>query len=55
MARMHARRRGIASSVRPYRKEIPAWSNSDVKEIEGKIIEMRKAGLSCALIGLTLR
>ncbi|HJJ43604.1 MAG TPA: 30S ribosomal protein S15 [Methanocorpusculum sp.] len=55
MARMHARRRGIASSVRPYRKEVPAWSNSDVKEIEGKIIEMRKAGLSCALIGLTLR
>lgn len=52
---MHARRRGIASSVRPYRKEVPEWSNSDAKEIEAKIIELRKQGMTCAQIGLVLR
>ncbi|HJK54465.1 MAG TPA: 30S ribosomal protein S15, partial [Methanocorpusculum sp.] len=52
MARIHARRRGIASSVRPFRQEVPEWSNTDVQEIEKKIIELRKAGLSCAEIGL---
>ena len=55
MARIHARRRGIASSVRPFRQEVPEWSNTDVQEIEKKIIELRKAGLSCAEIGLVLR
>ncbi|MDO5846655.1 MAG: 30S ribosomal protein S15 [Methanocorpusculum sp.] len=55
MARMHARRRGIASSVRPFRTEAPEWSNSDAKEIEAKVIELRKSGLTCAQIGLVLR
>ena len=55
MARIHARRRGIASSVRPFRQEVPEWSNTDVQEIEKKIIELRKAGLTCAHIGLVLR
>lgn len=55
MARMHARRRGIASSVRPFRNEIPEWSNSDAKEIEAKIVELRKSGMTCAQIGLVLR
>ena len=55
MARIHARRRGIASSVRPFRQEDPEWSNTDVQEIEKKIIELRKAGLSCAEIDLVLR
>lgn len=52
---MHARRRGIASSVRPFRTEAPEWSNTDVQEIEKKIIELKKEGLSCAQIGLVLR
>ena len=55
MARMHARRRGKAGSVRPYRKEPPAWSNTDVKEIEKVIREQRKQGRSAAEIGLLLR
>jgi small subunit ribosomal protein S15 len=55
MARMHARRRGKAGSVRPYRKEPPAWSNTDVKEIEKVIREERKQGRSAAQIGLLLR
>ena len=55
VARIHARRRGIASSVSPFRQEVPEWSNTDVQEIEKKIIELRKAGLSCAEIGRVLR
>jgi len=55
MARMHARRRGIAASVRPFRTSAPEWSNTDAKEIEAKVIELRKQGLSCAQIGLILR
>ncbi|MCQ2377040.1 MAG: 30S ribosomal protein S15 [Methanocorpusculum sp.] len=55
MARMHARRRGIAASVRPFRTEAPEWSNKNAKEIEAKIIELRKTGLSSAAIGLVLR
>ncbi|HJJ42509.1 MAG TPA: 30S ribosomal protein S15 [Methanocorpusculum sp.] len=55
MARMHARRRGIAASVRPYRTEVPEWSNNDAGEIEAKIVELRKTGLTCAQIGLILR
>ena len=52
---MHARRRGIASSVRPFRTEAPKWSNTDAKEIEAKVVELRKTGMTCAQIGLVLR
>lgn len=55
MARMHARRRGKSCSVRPYRKEAPAWSNTDAKAIEKIILDMRKEGVSSAKIGLALR
>ncbi|HJJ62303.1 MAG TPA: 30S ribosomal protein S15, partial [Methanocorpusculum sp.] len=55
MARMHARRRGIASSVRPFRTEAPEWSNTDAKEIKAKVVELRKTGMTCAQIGLVLR
>ena len=55
MARMHARRRGIAASVRPFRTEAPEWSNTNAKEIEDKVVELRKSGLSSAAIGLVLR
>ncbi|HJJ27515.1 MAG TPA: 30S ribosomal protein S15 [Methanocorpusculum sp.] len=55
MARMHARRRGIASSVRPFRTEAPEWSNKNAKEVEAKVVELRRTGLSSAAIGLVLR
>ncbi|MDD4300711.1 MAG: 30S ribosomal protein S15 [Methanomicrobium sp.] len=55
MARMHARRRGTSSSVRPLRTEAPEWSNKDTEEIEKIIINLRKDGMSSAQIGLVLR
>ena len=55
MARMHARRRGKSCSVRPYRKQAPAWSVTDAKAIEKIILDLRKEGASSAKIGLALR
>ncbi|MGA2912655.1 MAG: 30S ribosomal protein S15 [Methanoregula sp.] len=55
MARMHARRRGKSSSVRPYRKQAPAWSNTDAKAITKVILDLRKEGASSSRIGLVLR
>jgi len=55
MARMHARRRGKSCSVRPYRKQAPAWSNTDKAAIEKVILDLRKEGASSAKIGLVLR
>jgi small subunit ribosomal protein S15 len=55
MARMHARRRGKSSSVRPYRKQAPAWSVTDTKAIEKIILDLRKEGVPSARIGLVLR
>jgi len=55
MARMHARRRGKSSSVRPYRKQVPSWSNTDPAAITKIILELRKDGASSAMIGLVLR
>jgi small subunit ribosomal protein S15 len=52
---MHARRRGKSCSVRPYRKEAPPWSNTDIKGIEKVVIELRKEGASSSKIGLILR
>jgi len=52
---MYARRRGKSCSVRPYRKEAPPWSNTDIKGIEKVIIELRKEGASSSKIGLILR
>jgi SSU ribosomal protein S15P len=55
MARMHARRKGISRSVRPYRKEVPSWSTSDANEIEKTILDLRKQGKTMSEIGLILR
>ena len=55
MARMHARRRGTSSSVRPHRSEAPGWSNTDNEEIVKIVVELRKKGMSSAEIGLVLR
>lgn len=55
MARMHARRRGISRSVRPYRTEAPEWSNRDKETITKQIIDLRRQGISTAEIGLIMR
>jgi small subunit ribosomal protein S15 len=55
MARMHARRKGISRSVRPYRKEAPSWSTTDANEIEKMILDLRKQGKTMSEIGLILR
>ncbi|HUT38864.1 MAG TPA: 30S ribosomal protein S15 [Methanoregula sp.] len=55
MARMHARRRGKSCSVRPYRKQAPAWFNTDTKAITKVILDLRKEGASSSKIGLILR
>jgi small subunit ribosomal protein S15 len=52
---MYARRRGKSCSVRPYRKQAPAWSNTDAKAITKVILDLRKEGASSARIGLILR
>jgi len=55
MARMHTRRKGKASSKRPPHATIPEWINQTPEEIENKIVELAKQGLSSAMIGTTLR
>jgi small subunit ribosomal protein S15 len=52
---MHTRRRGKSGSVHPLRKEVPPWSNTDVKGIEKIIVGLRKEGASLSRIGLILR
>ena len=55
MARMHARKRGKASSTRPYRNQAPEWLSHDQKFISSKIEELRRQGQSTAMIGIILR
>jgi len=55
MARMYARRKGSSGSVRPHRKDVPEWFNTDLAEIEKLVVDMRKEGLSTAVIGTVLR
>ena len=52
---MYARRRGKSCSVRPYRKQAPAWSTTDTKGITKVILDLRKEGASSSRIGLVLR
>ncbi|MHA1302664.1 MAG: 30S ribosomal protein S15 [Candidatus Heimdallarchaeaceae archaeon] len=55
MARMHARMKGKAGSTRPYRTEPPEWLEYDNEFILKKIEELRRQGLSSAMIGTILR
>jgi small subunit ribosomal protein S15 len=55
MARIHARRRGKASSTRPYRTQPPEWMEHDKKFLIKKIEELRRQGQSTAMIGTILR
>ena len=55
MARMHARKKGKASSTRPYRNQAPEWLSHDKKFISKKVEELRRQGQSTAMIGVILR
>jgi small subunit ribosomal protein S15 len=55
MARMHARKRGKASSTRPYRNQPPEWLAHDKKFVSKKVEELRRQGQSTAMIGTILR
>ncbi|MHA1198354.1 MAG: 30S ribosomal protein S15 [Candidatus Heimdallarchaeaceae archaeon] len=55
MARIHARRRGQASSTRPYRTQPPEWMVHDKKFVTKKVEELRRQGQSTAMIGVILR
>ena len=55
MARMHARRKGKASSKRPMITENPDWVPLSATEIEDKIEAFANEGMSPAMIGMVLR
>jgi len=55
MARMHTRRRGKASSKRPFVTESPEWVPLTGKEVEEKVVELANQKLSTSLIGIRLR
>ncbi len=55
MARMHARKRGQASSTRPYRNQPPEWMPYDKDFVVKKVEELRRQGQSSAMIGVILR
>lgn len=55
MARIHARRKGIAGSTRLLRKKHPDWSSLNPREIESLTLELSKSGKSTSEIGLILR
>ena len=55
MARIHARRRGKASSKKPSVKTAPKWVRYKKAEIEKLVSNLAKEGNSSAKIGLILR
>ncbi len=55
MARMHTRRRGKASSTRPFVTENPFWVPLTAEEIEEKVVELAGNELSTSVIGIRLR
>lgn len=55
MAKMHSRRKGRASSERPMITENPSWVPLSATEIESKITDLAKDGMSYAMIGMVLR
>lgn len=55
MARMHARRRGKASSHRPHATSQPQWVPLSKDEIENKVLTLAKEGRTPSMIGLIMR
>ena len=55
MARIHARRKGIARSKKPLLAPVPAWVQYKPEEITALIVKLAKQGNSSAQIGTILR
>jgi small subunit ribosomal protein S15 len=56
MARMHARRKGKSGSTHPVdRKKHPDWSSLNPREVESRVIELGKQGITASEIGMVLR
>ncbi len=55
MARMHTRRKGQSGSKKPYRTQMPAWSNTNKEEIEKTLLQLANQGKSSSEIGMILR
>jgi small subunit ribosomal protein S15 len=55
MARMHARKKGKSSSIRPYRKEAPTWGALKQKEVERMVLKLADDGHSSSVIGIKMR
>lgn len=55
MAKMHARRRGISSSTKSFRKENPNWVPLSASEVEELVEKLHQQGHSTSLIGMKLR
>ena len=55
MARMHARKRGKSSSVRPISKIPPAWVRITPEEVESLVVNYFKEGYPPSMIGIILR
>jgi small subunit ribosomal protein S15 len=55
MARIHARKKGKSSSNRPYRADVPEWTNLKQKELEKMVIKLADEGHSTSVIGMKLR
>lgn len=55
MARIHARRKGKSSSIRPYHTSVPDWVPLKASEIEELVVKLGKEGLTTSEIGHRLR
>lgn len=52
---MHTRRKGQSGSKKPYRTQMPAWSNTNKEEIEKTLLQLANQGKSSSEIGMILR
>jgi small subunit ribosomal protein S15 len=55
MARMHARRKGKSSSIKPFHTSVPEWIPLKGNEVEELVAKLGKEGLSTSEIGARLR
>lgn len=55
MARMHNKKKGIASTVVPFKRGFPEWSKNNSQEVSELIIKLSKKGLLPSQIGVYLR
>jgi len=52
---MHNKRKGISSSLIPFKRKSPEWSNENIQEINSLILKLAKKGLVPSQIGVYLR